>query len=75
MVAIWNGWRAKGRELWFHLRIDAAIAPAIWLSFICPACQRIGEIDRANSIAVPTRRLNLQLCCPRPRAALDARLY
>jgi hypothetical protein len=26
IVAIWNGRRAKGRELWFHLRIGAAIA-------------------------------------------------
>jgi hypothetical protein len=44
-VAICNGRRAKGRELWVHLRIDAAIALAFWLNFICPACQQIGEID------------------------------
>jgi hypothetical protein len=46
IVAIWNGRRTKGRELWFHLRIGAAIAASHpWLTFICPACQQIGEID------------------------------
>jgi hypothetical protein len=46
IVAIWNGRRAKGRELWFHLRIGAAIAAGHpWLTFICPGCQQIGEID------------------------------
>ena len=46
IVAIWNGRRAKGRELWFHLRIGAAIAAGHpWLTFICPACKQIGEID------------------------------
>jgi hypothetical protein len=45
IVAMWNGRRAKGRELWFHLRIGAAIAAGPWLMFLCPACQQIGEID------------------------------
>ena len=46
IVAIWNGGRAKGRELWFHLRIGAAIAAGHpWLTFVCPACLQIGEID------------------------------
>jgi hypothetical protein len=46
IVAIWNGRRAKGRELWFHLRIGGAIAAGHpWLMFVCPACQQIGEID------------------------------
>jgi hypothetical protein len=46
IVAIWNGRRAKGRELGFHLRIGAAIAAGhLWLTFICPACQQIREID------------------------------
>jgi hypothetical protein len=36
----------KGRELWFHLRIGAAIATGYrWLAFTCPACRQIGEID------------------------------
>jgi hypothetical protein len=49
IVAIWNGRRAKGRELWFRLRIGAAIAAGHpWLTFICPACQQIGEIDPAH---------------------------
>ena len=46
IVAICNARRSKGRELWFHLRIGAAIAAGHpWLTFICPACQQIGEID------------------------------
>jgi hypothetical protein len=46
IVAIWNGRRAKGRELWSHLRIGAAIAVGHpWLTFVCPGCQQIGEID------------------------------
>jgi hypothetical protein len=46
IVDIWNGRRAKGRELWFHLRIGAAIAAGHpWLTFLCPACHQIGEID------------------------------
>jgi hypothetical protein len=46
IVAMWNGRRAKGRELWFHLRIGAAIAAGRpWLTFLCPGCQQIGEID------------------------------
>jgi hypothetical protein len=45
VVAIWNVRRAKGRELWFHLRIGAAIAAGNpRLMFLCPA-QQIGEID------------------------------
>jgi hypothetical protein len=46
LVAIWDGRQAKGRELWFHLRIGAAIAVRHpWLSFIRPGCQQIREID------------------------------
>jgi hypothetical protein len=46
IVAIWNSRCAKGRELWFHLRIGAALAAHHpWLAFVCPACQQIGEID------------------------------
>jgi hypothetical protein len=46
MVASWNGRRTQGSELWFHLRIGAAIAAGHpWLTFMCPACQQIGEID------------------------------
>jgi hypothetical protein len=46
IVAIWNGRRAKGRELWFHLRLGAGVAAGRpWLMFLCPACQQIGEID------------------------------
>jgi hypothetical protein len=46
VVAIWNARRAKGRHLWFHLTIGAAvIAERPWLTFVCPACQVIGQVD------------------------------
>jgi hypothetical protein len=46
IVAVWTGRREKGRELWFHLRVGAAIVAGYpWLTFICPGCQQIGEID------------------------------
>jgi hypothetical protein len=46
VVAIWNTRRAKGRHLWFHLTIGAAIiAGRPWLTFVCPACRVIGEVD------------------------------
>ena len=44
--SIWNGRRGKGRHLWFHLTIGAAIiAGRPWLTFVCPACRVIGEVD------------------------------
>jgi hypothetical protein len=70
IVAVWNGRRAKGRELWFHLRIVAATAAGHpWLTFICPAWQQIGEID----LAVGTRsrpgyaRIGLPIAAPAHR--------
>jgi hypothetical protein len=49
IVAIWDGRRAKGRELWFHLRHLRSGSPIAagrpWLSFICPTCHEIREID------------------------------
>src|SRR5215469_2242181 len=46
IVGIWNARRAKGRHLWFHLTIGAAIiAGRPWLTFVCPACRVIGEVD------------------------------
>jgi hypothetical protein len=71
IVAIWNGRRAKGRELWFHLRIGAAIAAGQpWLTFICPACQQIGEIDLRSLDRHPNATIEslvLSLSCRRCR--------
>jgi hypothetical protein len=74
VVAIWNGRRAKGRELWFHLRIGAAIAAGHpWLMFLCPACQQIGEIDlrrldrhRGATIESLILSLRCRRCQPNP---------
>jgi hypothetical protein len=46
LVTIWNARRAAGRELWFHPTIGGAIAGGRpWLSFWCPACGQVGEVD------------------------------
>jgi hypothetical protein len=59
IVAIWNGRRAKGRELWFHLRIGAAIASGHpWLTSFAPPTSRSARLTCAGSTAIPTRRLN-----------------
>jgi hypothetical protein len=71
IVAIWNGRRAKGRELWFHLRIGGAIAADHpWLIFVCPACQQIGEIDLRKLDRHPNATIEslvVSLRCPRCR--------
>jgi len=72
IVAIRNGRRAKGREPWFQLRIGTAIAAGHpWLSFICPACQQIGEIglrrlDRHPNATIGSLVLSLSFCQPNP---------
>jgi hypothetical protein len=46
IVAIWNARQAGGRALWFYPTIGAAIVAGFpWLSFSCPACRQIGEVD------------------------------
>jgi len=71
IVAIWNGRRAKGRELWFHLRIGAAIAAGYpWLTFMCPGYQQIGEIDLRSLDCHPNATIEsliLSLSCRRCR--------
>jgi hypothetical protein len=65
---------AKGRELWFHLRIGAAIAAGHpWLTFVCSSCQQIGEIDlrtldrhRGATIESLVLSLNCRQCQPNP---------
>jgi hypothetical protein len=74
IVAIWNGRRAKGRELWFYLRIGAAIAAGHpWMTFLCPACQQIGGIDLRKidrhpnaTIESPILSLSCRRCHPNP---------
>jgi hypothetical protein len=60
IVAIWNGTRAKGRELWFHLRIGAAIAAGYPYGSvsIAPAAGRSARLICVRSTAIPPRRLN-----------------
>jgi hypothetical protein len=46
IVAIWNARQARGRELWFHPTIGAAITAGLpWLTYSCPACQQLGAVD------------------------------
>jgi hypothetical protein len=58
IVAIWNGRRAKGRELWFHLRIGAAIAAIRGCLSFVQAAGRSARLICARLIVIPTRRLN-----------------
>jgi hypothetical protein len=71
MVASWNGRRTQGSELWFHLRIGAAIAAGHpWLSIMCPGCQQIGEIDLRSLDRHPNATIEsliLSLSCRRCR--------
>jgi hypothetical protein len=46
LVSIRNARRAMGRELWFYPTIGAALAAGRpWLSFLCPACEMVAEVD------------------------------
>jgi hypothetical protein len=46
VVAIWNERRKAGVELWFYPTIGAAItAGCPLLSFYCPACGQVTEVD------------------------------
>jgi hypothetical protein len=71
IVAIWNARRAKGCELWFHLHVGAAIAAGHpWLSFYCPGCSQIGEIDLRTLNRHPDATIEslvLSLSCRRCR--------
>jgi hypothetical protein len=59
IVAIWNARQASGEDLWFHLRIGAAIAAGQpWLSFCCQRASKSARLICARSIAIRTRRLN-----------------
>ena len=46
VIAIWNGRQKAGVELWFYPTIGAAItAGCPLLSFYCPACGQVAEVD------------------------------
>jgi hypothetical protein len=60
IAAIWNARQAKGRELWFHLRIGGAIpADHPWLVF---AASKSARSTCARSIAIQMQRLNRLSC-------------
>jgi hypothetical protein len=54
VIAIWNA--RKGKELWYSPTIRAAVlAGQPWLTFYCPACQQVGEVDlRTYANIAPT---------------------
>jgi hypothetical protein len=60
IVAIWNARQARGRELWFHPTIGAAITAGLpWLTYSCPAVPAARCGRPANPRSAP-RRLDLK---------------
>jgi hypothetical protein len=46
IIAVWNSRAARKARPNFYLTLETALlAGAPWLSFMCPACQGIGEVD------------------------------
>ena len=46
VVDIWNARLGRGAEMFFAPTIGGAIAGGHpWLSFYCPGCQTVGEVD------------------------------
>jgi hypothetical protein len=74
IVGIWNARKAGNRALWFYPTIGAAILAGYpVLSFYCPACQQIGEVDLRNldrhrgaTIESLIPALSCRRCCPNP---------
>jgi hypothetical protein len=74
LVAIWNSRaKRKARPSFYPTLETAIIAGTPWLSFVCPACQVVGEVDLrtldrhpAMSIGGLIPKLSCQRCCPNP---------
>lgn len=74
VVALWTARRARGAEPLFAPTIGAAIrARRPWLSFICPGCRQVGDLDlRAidrhphASIESLIPALSCRRCSPNP---------
>jgi len=74
IVKVWNARIAGGRRLWFHATIGAAIAADLpWLSFYCPGCGQVGDVDvrrldrhRGATIESLIPALSCRRCRPNP---------
>jgi hypothetical protein len=77
VVSLWNKRRARGAEPLFHPTIGAAIrAGKPWLTFSCPGCQIVGEVDlrklnrhHGATIESLIPQLSCQRCSPHPPCA------
>jgi|SRR5215471_15234052 hypothetical protein len=74
LVAIWNSRAARKARPSFYPTIETAvIASTPWLSFMCPGCKAMGEVDLRTldrhpmmliSGLIPS--LSCRWCCPNP---------
>ena len=78
VVDIWN---ARGFLLYYPTFHTALRTGHRWLTFQCPACQQVGEVDLsrldyhpAASISAVIPRLSCTRCCPNPPHARLLRL-
>src|SRR5262245_21123114 len=78
VIDIWN---ARGSLLYYPTFHTALRTGHRWLTFQCPACQQIGEVDLsrldyhpAASISAVIPRLSCGRCCPNPPHARLLRL-
>ena len=78
VIDIWN---ARGALLYYSTFYAALRTGHRWLTFRCPACQQIGEVDlagldyhQAASISAVIPRLPCTRCCPNPPHARLLRL-
>ena len=74
LVAIWNSRAARRARPSFYPTIETAVlAGTPWLTFMCPACRRCGELDLRvldrhplMTIGGLIPQLSCRRCCPDP---------
>jgi hypothetical protein len=74
LVSVWNSRAARRARPSFYPTIETAmLAGTPWLSYLCPACQTVGEVDLRTldrhpltpiSGLIPS--LSCKWCCPNP---------
>jgi hypothetical protein len=79
VVEIWN---ARAEPLYYPTFKTALRAGYRWLSFICPACRQVGDVDLAQldyhpdaAISALIPRLSCSRCCPNPPHARLLQLH
>ncbi len=79
VVDIWN---ARSQMLFYPTFATALHSDHRWLTFLCPACRQVGEIDLAQfdyhpdaSISALIPKLSCTRCCPNPPHARLLRLH